>query len=239
MAKVQGKIVNWDNQKGFGFAKCDALNNDVFVHKTAFLKHSPDPQVNDLIRFTLSKDKDDRPFAKSARFLDARKTARPAPTKSDMRLGSLILPITSLLALLIGWQLERAPVTILIWVLCISLFTFWMYARDKSKAQNNKWRTSERTLLFYGVVGGWPGAIFAQQLLRHKTHKVVFKRYFWLTVVINMTLLGWLHTNQGQFYTGPYLAEFELLAKQLYDNLIPVLISLLDMIFEWFNAVSK
>jgi uncharacterized membrane protein YsdA (DUF1294 family) len=36
------------------------------------------------------------------------------------------------------------------------------------------------------LVGGWPGAIVAQQMLRHKTSKVSFRVAFWLTVLVNV-----------------------------------------------------
>jgi uncharacterized membrane protein YsdA (DUF1294 family) len=40
-----------------------------------------------------------------------------------------------------------------------------------------------------GVVGGWPGAIVAQQMLRHKTQKASFRSAFWGSVVINVIVV--------------------------------------------------
>ena len=37
-----------------------------------------------------------------------------------------------------------------------------------------------------GLLGGWPGAIVAQQMLRQKTTKVSFRIAFWVTVVVNV-----------------------------------------------------
>jgi uncharacterized membrane protein YsdA (DUF1294 family) len=48
------------------------------------------------------------------------------------------------------------------------------YAQDKWAAQAGRWRVRESSLLLLGLVGGWPGAIVAQQLLRHKTRKPSF-----------------------------------------------------------------
>ena len=39
-------------------------------------------------------------------------------------------------------------------------------------------RIPEVTLLVFGVVGGWPGAIMCQQIFRHKTQKQPFKTWF-------------------------------------------------------------
>ncbi|EKZ3013260.1 DUF1294 domain-containing protein [Salmonella enterica] len=42
------------------------------------------------------------------------------------------------------------------------------------------------TLLVFGVVGGWPGAIVGQQLFRHKTQKQPFKTYFIVSVIVSI-----------------------------------------------------
>ncbi|HBH14585.1 MAG TPA: DUF1294 domain-containing protein [Leclercia adecarboxylata] len=57
-------------------------------------------------------------------------------------------------------------------------------------AARKAWRrVPEATLLIFGVVGGWPGAILGQQLFRHKTQKQPFKTYFMITVILNVVLL--------------------------------------------------
>lgn len=66
-----------------------------------------------------------------------------------------------------------------------SLICFAAYALDKSAARARERRTPERTLLLLGLVGGWPGAVLAQQWLRHKSAKASFRAKFWMTVVAN------------------------------------------------------
>ena len=51
----------------------------------------------------------------------------------------------------------------------MSLVTFLVYAMDKSAARRGAGRTSETTLHLLALVGGWPGALLAQQWLRHKS----------------------------------------------------------------------
>ena len=72
--------------------------------------------------------------------------------------------------------------------LAMSLICFVLYQVDKRRAGTARRRVSERTLLLWGLLGGWPGAILAQQIVRHKTQKTSFRRAFWLTVVINVVL---------------------------------------------------
>lgn len=73
-----------------------------------------------------------------------------------------------------------------------SLACFALYARDKSAARRGDRRTPERRLLLLGLAGGWPGALLAQQWLRHKTVKRPFRQLFWLTVVANVAGFCWL-----------------------------------------------
>jgi uncharacterized membrane protein YsdA (DUF1294 family) len=83
----------------------------------------------------------------------------------------------------------------------MSCLTFLVYARDKQAAQQGTWRVSESTLHIFSLLCGWPGAIVAQQKLRHKTIKTDFRAVFWITVLLNSLGLIWLHTDQG----SPYL----------------------------------
>ena len=53
------------------------------------------------------------------------------------------------------------------------------------------------TLHLFALVGGWPGELAAQRLLRHKSRKQEFQRVFWLTVFGNCVALGWLTTDRG------------------------------------------
>lgn len=72
----------------------------------------------------------------------------------------------------------------------MSLLTFAVYAKDKAAARDRRWRVSESTLHLLSLLGGWPGALLAQQTLRHKTIKASFRATFWCTVVGNLVLLA-------------------------------------------------
>jgi uncharacterized membrane protein YsdA (DUF1294 family) len=71
-----------------------------------------------------------------------------------------------------------------------SLLSFCVYAVDKSAAVAGRRRVSERSLLLLGLIGGWPGGLLAQRLLRHKTRKTSFLLQFWCTVGANLLVLG-------------------------------------------------
>jgi uncharacterized membrane protein YsdA (DUF1294 family) len=77
-----------------------------------------------------------------------------------------------------------------------SVTAFIIYWLDKSAALDGRRRTPEDTLLVLGLFGGWPGALVAQRLLRHKSRKTSFQALFWTTVGLNCAVLAgfwWLN----------------------------------------------
>jgi uncharacterized membrane protein YsdA (DUF1294 family) len=66
-----------------------------------------------------------------------------------------------------------------------------VYGIDKFAARRGGDRVPEAMLLSLGAIGGWPGAIVAQQLFRHKTVKCSFRVRFWLTVALNVAGFAW------------------------------------------------
>jgi len=73
--------------------------------------------------------------------------------------------------------------------LVASIIAFAVYAIDKSAAHNGRWRTRESTLHLLALIGGWPGALIAQKVLRHKSKKQSFQVIYWITVTVNCTVL--------------------------------------------------
>lgn len=77
--------------------------------------------------------------------------------------------------------------------LLLSGISFTMYRADKSAAAvSGRRRTPESTLHTIDLLGGWPGALVARHVFRHKTVKQPFRTVFWLTVVVNCAALAWL-----------------------------------------------
>ncbi len=95
-----------------------------------------------------------------------------------------------------GWIIKRS--FLIVAVYCIaSLVTFIFYAIDKRAARKEGWRIPEVHLHLLALMGGWPGALVAQQTLRHKTKKQKFRFVFWITVVCNTAASIWLLTPKG------------------------------------------
>ena len=83
-----------------------------------------------------------------------------------------------------------------------SVAALWLYAVDKQAAIKGRWRVPEATLLWVGLACGWPGAIVAQRLLRHKTRKTSFQALFAVTVALNVAGFVLLATPVGRRVLG-------------------------------------
>ncbi|QYJ83357.1 DUF1294 domain-containing protein [Shewanella aegiceratis] len=117
------------------------------------------------------------------------------PFSTKLRLA---LIVTLFVGLLLASQFQRLPIAVPVYYAVMSLITFLCYALDKRAAQRDNWRISENRLHMLSLIGGWPGAMLGQQHLRHKSSKRAFRVVLWLTVIINISLLGALVSPQGQ-----------------------------------------
>jgi uncharacterized membrane protein YsdA (DUF1294 family)/cold shock CspA family protein len=127
------------------------------------------------------------------RSADARSHARgAAPTPAALVLA---LALISVWAAGIAWGVwtGRLPRLVLFAAPLLNLATFYAYWIDKFAAQTRRWRTREDTLHLLSLLGGWPGAWAAHQVLRHKSRKTRFRITYWVTVVLNgLGLALWL-----------------------------------------------
>ena len=90
-----------------------------------------------------------------------------------------------LIALLAAGLADAVPLAVFSVYAVASMAAFVAYGMDKSAARRQLRRTPERTLHALGLAGGWPGALIAQSLFRHKTRKQPFQAVFWTTSALN------------------------------------------------------
>ncbi len=108
-----------------------------------------------------------------------------------INLFTKIVTISFLLALISLTLIGKLPLFIFITYAIMSIITYITYSIDKSRAINGEYRISEKTLHILSLIGGWIGAILAQQRLRHKNKKVSFQIVFWISVIVHISLLVW------------------------------------------------
>jgi uncharacterized membrane protein YsdA (DUF1294 family) len=101
--------------------------------------------------------------------------------------GWLALPLMLAYGLALAWLVwnRQVPWWVLPASFLLNLATFFAYWQDKYAAQKRRWRIKEDTLHLWSLAGGWGGAWFAQQVLRHKSVKASFRSMYWSTVVIH------------------------------------------------------
>jgi uncharacterized membrane protein YsdA (DUF1294 family)/cold shock CspA family protein len=199
-----GKIVTWKSDKAYGFIRPVGGGKDLFVHLRDFGRLAREPRVGDVVTFQRVSDGAGRlraadPAIRGLHRLPAgapraRRTGRRGAVKGVSRPSWLGRTVVALLyfALLIYLAAQRrlSPFVPPAFV-ATSLVSLLMYAFDKSAAMNRRWRTSESTLLLASLLGGWPGALVAQGMFRHKSSKASFQVAFWLTVAIHCLAMAW------------------------------------------------
>ncbi|WP_323846581.1 DUF1294 domain-containing protein [Microbulbifer magnicolonia] len=208
-SRVKGKISSWNDDKGFGFVEPMPGGKRVFIHIKAFANRQRRPQTGDVVTFELSSDRQGRPRAIKAVLAGdkpqvRRKSAGSHPTGSRPMLIGLIF--FGLVAASVA--LGKLPPLVLMFYLGMSLLTYLLYYLDKSAARSGGWRTKESSLHLLALLGGWPGALIAQQRLRRKSRKQPFRFLFWLTVLGNLGALAWLHTAEGSVYLRALLGSY-------------------------------
>lgn len=192
-----GKLKSWNDERGFGFIEPVRSGKDIFVHIKAFPPGSGRPSIGQTLTFEVEPGPNGKSRAHSVEYLVLSGTTKqhrpysPAPWSLPR---ALAIPAFVAFWFYVAsrWQVKSVVFEVYIG---LSLVTFLAYALDKSAAINGRWRTPEKTLHLLGLAGGWPGALLAQQLLRHKCSKTSFVAVFWITVVANVTAFFAWHSG--------------------------------------------
>jgi uncharacterized membrane protein YsdA (DUF1294 family)/cold shock CspA family protein len=202
--KKTGKVVRWEADRGFGFIRSPNSHTDVFFHIREF-KGPGTPQPGQAVDFEEIHVGGKGPRAMAVRAVGASAgatraqstsqrsaVARPSgPAPQDPWLMPVLLLGLIWAAVLAwaSWAGRLPPWMLPIWG-ALNAWTFVAYWRDKWAAQKGRWRTPEDTLHLWGLLGGWPLARLAQQLLRHKSRKASFQSMYWVTVLGHLGAVG-------------------------------------------------
>ena len=76
---------------------------------------------------------------------------------------------------------------LIIYLIIINIIAFLAMLVDKKKAEKNRWRIKESTLLILALIGGSIGAIAGMYVFHHKTQKPRF--YIGIPIIIILQIL--------------------------------------------------
>jgi uncharacterized membrane protein YsdA (DUF1294 family)/cold shock CspA family protein len=189
--RYRGRITSWKDDRGFGFITPSSSGDQIFVHISSIVNVGRRPLENEIVTYSVNVDS------------SGRLQAERVSLRSNWYLVSPPFWLAAGFLLLISGMVlaGRLPFLVLSLYCIASLVTFLVYAGDKAAARRNEWRTAESTLLLLGLCGGWPGALIAQHVFRHKTRKASFVQAFRVTVVVNCGILALAsHPGSGQFF---------------------------------------
>ncbi len=187
--RIDGTLVSWKDSRGFGFIAPARGGKDVFVHISEFVDESRRPLIGEAFTFEMGATPEGKIRARRVLAVGATLDDTPRPAKRSLNLG--LAGYLAVAAFIVLFALIATERDLPGWVIGLyagtSVLTYLVYADDKSAAASGRWRTPEGSLLALGLIGGWPGAVVAQQTLRHKTRKMSFQLAFWGTVALNVT----------------------------------------------------
>jgi uncharacterized membrane protein YsdA (DUF1294 family)/cold shock CspA family protein len=210
--KRQGTVVKWEDARGFGFIRSAGTHAEIFFHVRDFRSTDGNaPRTGLAVTFeeihvggkgprgmavrpseqgiapapttpSRRRSPPSAPLPSSA----ARSPARSHDSESSGFGTFFMLVLTAIYAAVLVWgvYVGRLPWWVLPASLGINLFVFFVYWQDKWAASNRQWRTRESSLHLWSLMGGWLGAGFAQQVLRHKSRKLSFLGAYWVTAFL-------------------------------------------------------
>ena len=153
----QGRIINGNDEKGYGFIQlmpgCQASRVLLREHEQAIMEEG----IYDIAENSQPKKLEGYLYA----FLDV--------------------------LYFLGLTLISIPLAISSAI--ISVLTVALYRYDKRAAEQGTQRIPNSALHLASLLGGWPGALIARPLLRHKLNQKRFRSFFWASIVANFGIL--------------------------------------------------
>lgn len=212
--RMQGKVIKWQDDKGFGMIEPVDGTPALFFHENFLLNATRRPRVGDSVFFVIAMNSEGKRRAE-------RISLRNKPRQNKDNLFDIVyIAIASLFFLCIVAfvsQQRLSPVVALVY-LFVSLLTFFLYWHDKNKAKTDQWRTPEKTLHLFSLVGGWPGALIAQRVLHHKSRKRPFQMIFATTILLNLIFVALFTIYQNDFNASAIVSKsYTMLRNQFHS----------------------
>lgn len=194
-----GKVQDWNDERGYGFiTPLDATGDGArtFFPIRDYQQMGRRPEQGELVKYAATRQSDGRwratEVCRAAQPPIGARISKPVakPYKAPFSVASDLLRAVVVLAYIafIAWAIKHGMMMLEVAFIPIiaCIVTYMAYAADKHFAQSNRWRIPEANLHLLELLGGWPGALIAQRVLRHKTRKASYRIVFWMMVVLNV-----------------------------------------------------
>lgn len=185
--RQRGVLTDWNDARGFGFIR-DDRGRRLFAHVSEFPRGRR-PADGHRVSFVAAPDGRDRMQATRVRYVGSRPPGGRGTSATPVAILVAAAFFAALAALV---AMDELSILVPAAYALLSVVALVLYRQDKSAAEQHGWRISESTLHTVALLGGWPGALVARPLFRHKTRKQPFRTIFWLTVAANLAALTWL-----------------------------------------------
>lgn len=200
--RQQGKLVEWNDARGFGFVVTHGTERRIFVHIRQFAPGRPRrPREGDILVYEVRHGERAKAMADAVCFAsDAKRRPRGMRRSRWGFVETFILLFGVGLVVLV--TTGKLPWQIAATYPLLGVATWLAYRKDKQAAAHARWRTQDSTLQLLALLGGWPGAWLAQRHLRHKSSKFSFQLTFGFMVALNLAGLLWLVQEPPSIWAG-------------------------------------
>jgi len=175
---MQGIVINYNSEKGYGFIETSTYEENLFVHISE-VHNAKELEIGQKVEFEVEKN------ARGLAAIDVTAKEKANSPYATFGIVSLVL-IILLFALAVNYLQP-----LIAYLLSINITTFLLYGYDKFISTTEKLRVPELNLQILALLGGSPAALFAQKFFRHKTVKGPFQIVYWLIVLLQIGLLSY------------------------------------------------
>ena len=177
---MQGTIINFNSEKGYGFIRSEEHEENVFVHISK-VKNAQTLEVGQEVSFEIKKRE---------RGLAAIDVVAGAKRHSPYFIFGTV---SSFFVVAVWVYLSQKTDALLAYFISMNMATFLLYGYDKFISSSDRLRVPELNLQVLSLLGGSPAALFAQKFFRHKTIKSSFQLIYWAIVVVQVGLFVWIY----------------------------------------------
>lgn len=179
-------MVDWNDQRGFGFARLSGGTERVFVHVKSLNPNMPRLKVGDQIEMEIVTGRNGKPAAAAVDIL-GKETGKKPPLSMHLATAAILL-----ILLQIGLMMAVIPMWLASFYVSMGALALVAYSWDKQAARIGAWRISETKLHMIDLCGGIIGGLLAQHMYVHKMSKKSFQKTTLWIVIAHASLLGLL-----------------------------------------------